>query len=135
MLEPLDPAHNERDHRAWMSSIDHIRATPGFAPGEWGSDAWPEPMSAASNLADLQTHRREFDHGEAFAWSVLDPVTDEVIGCVYIDPDPTGAADAVVRSWVTAHRAGLDDLLAIAIRDWIASAWPIRTARFPGRWS
>ena len=32
-LEPLEPEHNERDHDAWMSSIDHIRATPGFGQG------------------------------------------------------------------------------------------------------
>ena len=35
VLEPLDPAHNDRDHEAWMSSIAHIRSTPGFAPGDW----------------------------------------------------------------------------------------------------
>ena len=29
-LEPLGPQHNEGDYEAWMSSIDHIRATPGF---------------------------------------------------------------------------------------------------------
>jgi hypothetical protein len=91
-------------------------------------------MSPADNLADLQMHRREFDRGEAFAWSVVDPGTDDVIGCVYIDPDPTGVADAVVRTWVTAQRADLDDVLATAVRDWIASSWPIRSVRFPGRW-
>lgn len=30
-LEPLGPQHNERDYEAWMSSIDHIRSTPGFS--------------------------------------------------------------------------------------------------------
>ena len=29
-LEPLGPQHNERDHAAWTSSIEHIRSTPGF---------------------------------------------------------------------------------------------------------
>lgn len=90
-------------------------------------------MSLEANLADLEMHRREFDTGEAFAWTVLDPQTDAVIGCVYIDPDPTGAADAVVRCWVTADRAGLDADLAAAAREWIATSWPIASARFPGR--
>jgi hypothetical protein len=31
ILEPLSVRHNEADHAAWTSSIDHIRATPGFA--------------------------------------------------------------------------------------------------------
>jgi hypothetical protein len=30
-LEPLGPQHNESDHEAWMSSIEHIHATPGFS--------------------------------------------------------------------------------------------------------
>ena len=132
VLEPLGPEHNERDHRAWMSSIDHIRATPGFGPGDWGNDAWPVAMSSAENLGDLQMHRREFEAGEAFAWSVLDH-DGAVIGCVYIDPDPTGACEAVVRSWTTAQAASLDVVLADAIRAWIEDAWPIRSARFPGR--
>ena len=29
-MEPLGPEHNERDHDAWMSSIDHIWKTPDF---------------------------------------------------------------------------------------------------------
>ncbi|MCU1389868.1 MAG: hypothetical protein JWL72_3206 [Ilumatobacteraceae bacterium] len=132
VLEPLGPEHNERDHLAWMSSIGHIRSTPGFGSGDWGDDAWPVAMSLAENLVDLEMHRREFDTGEAFAWSVLDHAGN-VIGCVYIDPDPTGECDAAVRCWVTANAAALDVVLADAIRAWTADAWPIRSVRFPGR--
>jgi hypothetical protein len=32
-LEPLGPQHNADDHEAWTSSIEHIRATPGFPIG------------------------------------------------------------------------------------------------------
>jgi hypothetical protein len=35
-LEGLGPRHNQSDHEAWPSSIEDIRATPGFedrAPG------------------------------------------------------------------------------------------------------
>ena len=94
-LEVLGPEHNERDFEAWMSSIEHIHATPGFGPDSEGDD-WPTPMKLDQNLVDLEQHRREFDTGEAFAYSVLDG--DDVIGCVYIDPDSSGAADAMVRS-------------------------------------
>ena len=33
-LEPLGPQHNAGDYEAWTSSMDHIKATPGFAG--WG---------------------------------------------------------------------------------------------------
>ena len=29
-LEPRGPQHNDADHAAWTSSIDHIRGTPGL---------------------------------------------------------------------------------------------------------
>ena len=35
VLEPLGPQHNESDLAAWTSSIDHIRATPGYPDGQW----------------------------------------------------------------------------------------------------
>jgi len=34
-LEPLGPQHNAADHAAWMSSIEHIHATPGYLDGGW----------------------------------------------------------------------------------------------------
>jgi hypothetical protein len=68
VLEPLGPEHNERDHEAWTSSIDHIRATPGFA-----GRTWPHPMPLQQNLADLEAHRAEFEARTAFAYTVLDP--------------------------------------------------------------
>lgn len=130
-LEILAPVHNERDHEAWMSSIEHIHATAGFAQPDWGGDDWPMAMTLDQNLADLENHRSEFVAGEAFAYSVLDG--DEVIGCVYIDPDDSGAADAMVRSWVRASRAEQDLDLAVAIDQWLGEAWPLRSWRWPGR--
>src|ERR1700743_2542217 len=52
-LEPLGPQHNEADYAAWTASIDHIRATPGFA-----DDSWPHEMALADNLRDLAAHAR-----------------------------------------------------------------------------
>jgi hypothetical protein len=130
-LEILAPVHNERDYQAWMSSIDHIHATAGFAPLDWGDDDWPTPMTLDQNLADLEQHRREFSAREAFAYSVLHG--DDVIGCVYIDPDITGVADAMVRSWVRASHAERDLDLAVAIDQWLGEAWPLRRRRWPGR--
>lgn len=135
-LVPLAPEHNERDHAAWMSSIDHIRATPGFGAGDWGTDSWPFEMPLEQNLGDLEMHWGEFERGEAYAFTVLDPVTDDVIGCVYVDPDDRGdgdAADVMVRSWVRSTHADLDEHLAATVDRWLRTCWPIDSVRWPGR--
>jgi len=132
-LEPLGPQHNESDHVAWSSSIAHIRTTAGFAAGDWDGDAWPYPMHAADNLHDLEMHAAEFTRREAFAYTVLEPEGERVIGCVYLDPDETGLAACKVRCWVSVDRAPLDAELAGAVRSWLAAEWPFASVRFPGR--
>jgi hypothetical protein len=121
-FEPLGPEHNEADLEAWSSSIDHIRATPGFETG-----GWPErPYSLAENLADLEKHRDHHQRRIDFAWTVLDPLhAGEVVGCVYLKPDRTGAADAEARSWVRADRAQLDGTLRDHLRSWFTNRWPL----------
>jgi hypothetical protein len=133
VLAPLGPEHNERDHAAWMSSIDHIRATPGVGAGDWGNDRWPYEMSLGQNLGDLEMHRGEFERGEAYAYTVLDHDGDDVIGCVYVDPDDSGTADVMVRSWVRASHAELDEHLAAIVDRWLRTRWPVDSVRWPGR--
>lgn len=124
-LRPLAPEHNERDHAAWMGSIDHIRATPGFPDG-----TWPEPMSLEENLADLERHHRHFRDRVGFTYTVLAPDGPldraDVIGCVYIYPDDQPGTDVEVQSWVRADRADLDVPLAATVRAWLEEAWPWR---------
>lgn len=122
-LEPLGPEHNERDHEAWMSSIDHIHATPGFPM----ADGWPRAMDLESNLSDLVGHRRDFDARTGFTYSILDG--DEVIGCVYLYPTNEDGFDARVRSWVTEARADLDVLVWRTLNDWLGDAWPFDSVR------
>jgi hypothetical protein len=119
VLEPLGPEHNERDHEAWTSSIDHIRATSGYA-----GRTWPHPMPLEENLADLEAHRAEFEARTAFAYTVLDPRSEEVIGCVYVDPDASRAGGVTVRSWVRATRADLDQPLRGTVAAWLERDWP-----------
>jgi RimJ/RimL family protein N-acetyltransferase len=126
-LEPLGPEHNERDHEAWSSSIDHIRATPGFRESNW-----PRPMSLEENLDDLQRHAADFAARRGFTYSVLDPDTDEVIGCVYIYPSKDEDHDARVESWVRASRADLDTVLWRAVSDWLDADWPFSRADYRG---
>jgi hypothetical protein len=125
-LEPLGPVHNERDHEAWMSSIDHIRSTPGM---DWGQ--WPAPMTLAENLEDMEMHAREFEERTSFTYSILD--ADEVIGCLYIYPDNDEGHDAQIRSWVRATRAEMDRIVWEDVSEWLAGQWPFRSVEYAAR--
>ena len=120
-LEPLGPEHNEADLAAWASSIEHIRATPGYPDGSWPP---LEGMSLEENLADLTRHAADFSARKGFTFTVLDPDDDEVIGCVYLYPSPSKEHDVEVQSWVRADKAHLDGPLADAVAAWIDAAWP-----------
>lgn len=61
--------------------VEHIRATPG-----WETSSWPDERSVADNLRDLQAHADDFENRKGFTYTVLDPATGDVIGCVYIFP-------------------------------------------------
>src|ERR1051325_8989396 len=117
-LEPLGPRHNEADYAAWTSSVEHIKATPGFAG--WG---WPHDMQLEDNLGDLRRHAEDFAARTGFTYTVLSAGTGDVIGCVYIYPprEPDEEHDAQVRSWVRADPARLGQVL-----DETGSAWPGR---------
>jgi hypothetical protein len=120
-LEPLGELHNDRDHAAWMSSIDHIRSTPGFSEQE--EPDWPVAMTLEANLKDLVRHAKDFEERKGFTYSILDG--DDVIGCLYIYPDrrPLGH-DAWVSSWVRESRAESDAAVREALSMWIDEAWP-----------
>jgi hypothetical protein len=120
-LEPLGPQHNASDLAAWTSSIEHVRATTGFEKSSWPP---VEGMSSEDNLSDLVRHAQDFVERTGFTFTVLDPATDEVIGCVYVYPSKEPDHDAQVRSWVRADRAELDGPLADAVATWLAVAWP-----------
>lgn len=126
-LEPLGPEHNQADHVAWMSSIDHIHATPGFPDGDW-----PHEMSLDQNRDDLIRHRRDFADRRGFTYTVLD--TDGgVIGCVYIYPLKGVPNAAHVSSWVTATRAELDVVLHRAVTGWLEHSWPFERVQYAAR--
>jgi RimJ/RimL family protein N-acetyltransferase len=117
-LEPLGPRHNARDYAAWTSSIDHIRATPGFERG------WPREMTLDENRADLERHAEDYRQRRGFTYTVLEPDGDDVVGCLYIYPAREGDHDAKVLSWVRADRAELDAPLRRAVAGWLAADWP-----------
>ena len=128
VLEPLGPEHNDRDYGAWRSSLEHIRATPG-----WEESKWPREMTLYENRADLQRHADDFTSRSGFTYTVLDPASRDVIGCVYIYPPREGDDDAEVHSWVRSTHAELDEPLWRAVSEWLASDWPFRSAAYAAR--
>ena len=128
-LEPLGPEHNEGDYRAWMSSVEHIRATPG-----WAGRSWPQPgMTLAENLGDLREHAADFAGRSGFTYTVRARDSAEIIGCVYIYPAADGTGGADVRSWVSAERASLDVPLHAAVTAWLRDAWPFTAISYAPR--
>ncbi|TCP56140.1 hypothetical protein EV191_10180 [Tamaricihabitans halophyticus] len=120
-LEPLGPQHNSADHAAWMSSIEHIRATPGYPDGNWPP---LDGMTLEANLADLHRHADDFARRVGFTFTVLDPTGSDVIGCVYLYPSASEQWDVEVQSWVRVDRSSLDGPLADAVARWLAAEWP-----------
>jgi hypothetical protein len=127
-LEPLGPQHNDSDYEAWSSSLEHIHATPG-----WEKSNWPDDRSKEDNLRDLHGHADDFEKRVGFTYTVLDPASGDVIGCVYIYPDKSGQRDARVLSWVRASRAELDGPLWRSVADWLADEWPFESADYAER--
>jgi hypothetical protein len=135
-LVPLGPPHNDADYAAWTGSIEHIRATPGFA-----GRSWPHEMSVQDNLRDLERHAQDFADRRGFTYTVLSAESGEVIGCVYIYPlqgqprdgETDGQPAADVRSWVRADRAHLDRVLYDAVVAWLERAWPFSSIQYAPR--
>jgi hypothetical protein len=127
-LEPLGPQHNDADYEAWSSSVAHIHMTPG-----WEASSWPDDRSLVDNLRDLQRHADDFENRAGFTYTVLDPATDDVIGCVYIYPDDSEQHDARVLSWVRASRPELDVQLWRAVTAWLADDWPFDRVAYAER--
>jgi hypothetical protein len=128
VLEPLGPEHNEQDYDAWTSSLEHIRATPGFH-----GSSWPRPMTPDENRADLERHASDFRGRTGFTYTVLDPSTRDVIGCLYVYPSRADPEAVSVRSWVRASHAHLDVPLWRAVSGWLESDWPFDRVEYASR--
>src|SRR5215831_5628573 len=128
VLEPLGPEHNELDYDAWTSSMEHIRATPGYPDG-----SWPREMTRDENRADLQRHAKDFRTRKRFTYTVLDPASRDVIGCVYIYPLADKDYDAFALSWVRKSHAHLDTPLWRAVSEWLESDWPFASVEYAPR--
>ena len=90
-------------------------------------------MTLDENLDDMSRHRRDYEGRRGFTYTVLEPVTDDVIGCVYIYPLKGDEPGADVRSWVVERRAELDEPLYAAVSAWLAADWPFERVDYAAR--
>jgi len=98
--------------------------------------SWPrEGFTLEENLADLERHQQEFLDCEAFAYTVVSLDESRVLGCVYINPAESEAAEAEVLMWVrqSEYDNGLDPILFREVKKWIETAWPFTNVIYPGR--
>ena len=110
---PITP----RGHRASSTSERLLGIQTAAGPRPMGCRS--RPISAT--FADMRPTSRT---GRGFTFTVLDPVADVVIGCVYLYPTTSADHDVTVQSWVRADRAELDVPLADAVAAWLAADWP-----------
>ena len=125
-LRKLVEALTRADYDAVMETEQRLRA---HSP-----NGWPRVgFTIDENRADLIRHEGEFDARVAFAYSVLTPEGDRVIGCLYINPSPN--ADAEVYLWMREreHTAGMTPVLFAAVQDWLRACWPFVTIDYVRR--
>ncbi len=75
----------------------------------------------------MRMHVADFAARTGFTWTVLEPASRSVIGCVYLYPseaEDSPPEQVTVRSWVRADKATLDAELYRLVSDWITNDWP-----------
>lgn len=134
VLRPITADDARADHAAVMESRDYLRA--------WEQSTWPaDDFTVEENRADLEGLEQRHRDGIAFTYTVVDPATDDCLGCVYLfsttarflamsQVTPIGDANwddyaAVTYFWVRESRlaAHLDRTLLEALRGWLATDW------------
>ena len=89
-------------------------------------DAGREPGRPAAACRRLRNRT-------GFTYTVLDPASRDVVGCVYLYPRRDSDVDARARSWVRASHAELDVPLWRAVSEWLASDWPFGSVEYAPR--
>jgi hypothetical protein len=129
LIRPITINDLVKDYDAVMSSVAHLQASFPL----WG---WPtEDMSLEFDLMELGWHQKEAQLRSSFNYAVMTLDERRLLGCVYIDPAESTAADADVSFWVRTDelQTGLEAALETTVRRWVAEAWPFQRVLYPGR--
>jgi hypothetical protein len=129
IIRKLEAADVERDYETFISNIDAIKMQRG--------GTWPDGTETLEeDRIDLGWHQREFELGISFAYQVMSPDEQEMLGCVYFYPpkhpnngasqyEPEGI-DVSVNLWTTeeAYQSGIYDKLYRFTEEWLKE-WPL----------
>ena len=128
ILRPLTIDYVDEDYEAVMSSVNHLYKL-------MDNSEWPKGLSLQDNLVDLGWHQREFTLGHSFAYTVLSPKNNKIIGCCYIYPSACPQYEVQVFYWIKENllREGLEAELGVTIKNWLGNSWPFTRFDFPGR--
>lgn len=129
-IRPITVHDVVRDYDAVMSSREQLWAQYGEV---WG---WPRAdLTLEDDLIDLAWHQKEAQLCRSFNYAVLTPDETRLLGCVYIDPPVKVGADADVSFWIRTDEPNRDLEMELEefVREWLDSAWPFKTVRYPGR--
>jgi len=126
-LVPLGPELARQDYDAYMSSIEHLRAT--FSSGNWPH----AKLTMADAVKDVEGEKARFDARKSFTYAVLTPDGKRELGCVYISPSRQPGFDAQVRIWVTKAEfdKGFEPKLRADVKKWVGAAWPFKNVAWP----
>ena len=130
-LEPLGPQHNAADHAAWMSSIEHIRSTPGYPDGNWPPR---NGMTLEENLSRPSPPRRRLRAAAPVSpspSSTQATTTSSVASTCIPQPPRSGTSRCSPGCGLT-DRASTRPL-ADAVARWLATDWPWKRVDRCGR--
>ena len=128
VLRPLTIDYVDEDYEVVMSSVNHLYKL-------MDNSEWPKGLTLEENLIDLGWHQREFSLGHSFAYTVLSPESNKIIGCCYIYPSANPQYEVQVFYWIKENllKDGLESELGITIKSWLEEYWPFKRFDFPGR--
>ncbi len=128
-LAPLGPAVAELDYKAYMSSIDHIKAS-------MGGGNWPRPdLTMADQAKDMAGEKAQWDGRKSFPFAVLTSDGSRELGCFYLRPSNKAGYDVAATMWVTqeAFDKGFEAKLYQDMKAWVSKAWPFEKVAWPGK--
>ncbi|QXJ24108.1 GNAT family N-acetyltransferase [Actinomadura graeca] len=129
-IRPITVSDVVKDYGAVIGSLDRLAGR--FGP-EWG---WPDQeFTFEQALIDVAWLQKEGQLRRSFSYVVITPDGERQLGRIHVAPCDGPDADAVVVFWVRADEedSALEKELEEFVREWVTTAWPFDTVRFPGR--
>ena len=129
-IRPITVHDVVKDYGAVLGSLERLEGR--FGP-EWG---WPDgQFTFEQALIDVAWLQKEGQLRRSFSYVVMTPGEERQLGRIHVAPSDSPAADAVVVFWVRADEedSSIEKELEEFVREWVTTAWPFETVRFPGR--